>query len=117
MKKSLTKKERLKKTQDIKQLFQSSLRQSCRGMKIVYKRNGLSWNRMTVTLVRKYGNAVVRNRSKRQIREIYRNIKHRLQSGWDMVIILYPGDYTYEDRKSQVFLLLQKAHILVETDT
>jgi ribonuclease P protein component len=64
---------------------------------------------MMVTLVRKYGNAVKRNRAKRVVREAYRNMKASLKSGYDMVIILYPDEDTYRTRQRQLQRLFQGA--------
>jgi ribonuclease P protein component len=64
---------------------------------------------MTVTLVRKYGNAVQRNRAKRVVREAYREMKASLKHGFDMVIILYPDEDTYWNRQKQMQKLFRDA--------
>ena len=103
MKRSLTKKERLRSREDISRVFRSSAKVSCIGAKLVYSENRLEWNRIAVTLVRKYGNSVMRNRSKRIIREIYRSLKFSIRSGYDMVIVINPGDYCYNQRLEQFY--------------
>lgn len=113
MKRSLTRKERLKSREDISRVFRSSAKVSCSGAKLVYNENKLEWNRIAVTLVRKYGNSVVRNRSKRIIREIYRSLKFTIKPGYDMVIVLYPGNYSYNQRLEQFSYLLKKADLLI----
>ncbi len=115
MKRSLTKKERLKSREDISRVFRSSAKVSCVGAKLVYRENELDWNRIAVALVRKYGNSVVRNRSKRIVREIYRNIKFNIKPGYDMVMVLYPGNYDYNQRLEQFFYLLKKADLLIHS--
>jgi ribonuclease P protein component len=67
---------------------------------------------MTVTLVRKYGNAVERNRAKRVVREAYRHLKGSLRQGYDMVVVLYPQEDTYHRRAHQLATLLEKAGLL-----
>ncbi len=114
MKRSLTKKERLKTKEEISRVFTSSNRFACSGAKLVIKKNILNRNRIAVTLVRKYGNSVTRNRSKRVVREIYRNLKFSIKPGWDIVIVLYPGNYDYYQRRKQFICLLNKAMILLE---
>jgi len=113
MRKSLTRGERLRSQSDISRVFKSANRVSCSGAKLVYCKNDIEWNRIAVTLVRKYGNSVQRNRSKRIVREIYRSLKNNLKPGFDIVIVLYPGDYNYSIRMSQVKYLLGKAGILL----
>ena len=93
MRKNLTKKERLGKRSDLGCVFASSKNISCKGAKLIYIHNNLPFNRFAVALVRKYGNAVERNRSKRYLREIYRDFKGSIINGIDIVIVLYPGLY------------------------
>lgn len=50
------------------------------------KRNGLEENRVGITVSKKLGGAVVRNRARRRLRECYRLNEHRLRPGFDVVI-------------------------------
>ncbi len=113
MRKNLTRIERLRSQSDISRVFKSSSRVSCPGAKLIYLKNEFGWNRITVTLVRKYGNSVQRNRSKRILREIYRSLKNNLKPGFDFIIVLYPGDYDYSIRERQVKYLFTKANIFL----
>ena len=55
---------------------------------VVYaKRTGRSENRMGVTVSNKIGKAVVRNRVRRRLREIYRLHETELARGTDLVIV------------------------------
>lgn len=51
-------------------------------------RNGSQENRIGYTVSAKLGHAVVRNRIRRRLREIYRLHEYRFQSGWDLVIVV-----------------------------
>ena len=50
------------------------------------KRNGTQENRVGITVSKKLGGAVVRNRARRRLRECYRLNEHRLRPGYDIVI-------------------------------
>lgn len=51
------------------------------------RRNRLGFNRIGITAGKKLGCAVVRNRTKRRLREIYRTNEKLFQSGWDIVVV------------------------------
>ncbi|MGM0432352.1 MAG: ribonuclease P protein component [Spirochaetota bacterium] len=113
MRKSLTKQELLRRKSDISRIFSEGLSVSVRGMKLVYRENGLNWTRLLVIPARKYGNAVERNLLKRRIKEIYRTEKELLAKGYDIAFVIYPGTvYGFAKRKEQFLKLVEKAGLL-----
>src|SRR5438093_8212498 len=52
-------------------------------------RNDLEHSRVGFSVSRKVGGAVVRNRVRRRLREIFRSVS--VQPGWDLVIIARPA--------------------------
>ena len=112
MKRSLSKAERLKKKEDFRRVYSSPLKQSCQGAKLAALSNSLDKLRLGVGLSKKFGNAVERNRAKRQVREIFRLHKHRIQPGYDLVFLVYPGDFGYQDRERQFLQLAARAGLL-----
>jgi ribonuclease P protein component len=73
--------------------------------------NGLPHNRIVFTFSRKYGNAVKRNRSRRLGREAYRYIRNELKTGYDLVLLVYPGNDTFAGRQKQLRVLFSKARL------
>ena len=51
------------------------------------RRNRLGQNRVGVTVGKKLGHAVVRNRVRRRLREVYRLNEERFSPGWDIVVV------------------------------
>lgn len=50
-------------------------------------RNRMDHNRMGITVTKKIGKAVSRNRCKRIIREAYRRVEGEIPQGWDFVFV------------------------------
>ena len=58
------------------------------GYLVLYARkNRLGINRVGITVSKKLGHAVVRNRTRRRLREVYRLNESRFQPGWDLVVV------------------------------
>ena len=56
-------------------------------MVLYARRNRTNTNRVGITVSKKLGHAVVRNRVRRRLREIYRLNEDKFQPGWDIVIV------------------------------
>ena len=111
MKKSLTKKEILRKREEIRGILQADNRIDIKGSRLLFKKNNLDYNRLLVTVPRKFGNAVTRNKAKRYGKEIFRHIKHDIVKGYDFCIVLFPGIYKYGERNEQITSLMRKANL------
>jgi ribonuclease P protein component len=83
---ALTKKERLLNRTDFVNLNRSGKRYHTRHFLVIFKKNGLGITRLGVTVSKKTGNAVKRNRTKRLIREFFRLNKAYLPQGYDIVV-------------------------------
>ena len=106
--------ERIKNKKKKKKLFKSGKKISIPGAKLFYLENNLGMNRVGFPLIRGYGNAVERNLSKRYSREVYRLIKSHLNTGYDMLFLIYPGNDSFSSRCDQIRLLCQKADLFKE---
>ncbi len=54
---------------------------------IYVRRNGRQESRLGLTVSTKVGKAVVRNRVRRRLREVYRTNEARLRMGYDVVVV------------------------------
>jgi len=58
------------------------------GFLVLYARkNRMAVNRVGITASKKLGHAVVRNRVRRRLREVYRLNEDRFAPGWDIVVV------------------------------
>ena len=51
------------------------------------RKNRSEYNRVGVTVSKKLGHAVVRNRTRRRLREVYRLNEEKFSPGWDIVVV------------------------------
>lgn len=114
MRKSLTKAERLRSPRDIDRIFKEGQKARCDGMQLRYLPNDEPHNRVLLALIRKYGNAVERNRAKRVARESYRAIKHRIRKQYDLVFILYRDIDELPTRMKQMCSVLTRVGLLLD---
>ena len=110
-------KEHLKGRNEIKEVFSRGRRIGCKGAKLFVLKNNLPRSRICFTFSRNFGNAVQRNRAKRLGREAYRNLKPSLQSGYDLIFLVYPDDVKpskpgLDEKAGQLRYLCTKAGLL-----
>ncbi len=108
---SLLKSERLLKRSDFVKLNRTGKRYHATHFVVIAKRNGLDITRLGVTVGRRVGNAVVRNRTKRLLREFFRLNKLRLPRGYDLVFVARKDAGRLDCRKTREEL----ANIIFDT--
>ena len=106
--------EHVKRPADIQKLFKKGRKVSVQGAKLFYALNGKEVHRIGFPLPRGYGNAVQRILSNRYSRETYRFFKAHLNTGYDMLLLVYPGNDSFHSRCEQFKTLCQKAGLLKE---
>ena len=74
--------------------------------------NNSEINRVAFVLPRGYGSSVERNKSKRLSREAYRHFKSHLNTGYDMLILVYPGNDSFHSRCELIRYLFMKANLI-----
>ncbi|MCK4534797.1 MAG: ribonuclease P protein component [Syntrophobacterales bacterium] len=86
-KQSFGKKERVRKRKDYLKIYQRGVRVHSSNFTVILNPNPSGEKRLGVTVSKKVGNAVKRNRIKRLLREFFRLNKDRLPDSRDVVII------------------------------
>ena len=78
------------------------------------RKNRTGTNRVGITVSKKLGHAVVRNRGRRRLREAYRLNESRFQPGWDIVVVARSRciSASFQDIVNAYLTLANKAGIL-----
>ena len=85
------------------------------GYLVLYaKSNRTATNRVGITASKKLGHAVVRNRVRRRLREVYRLNEDKFAPGWDIVVVARSRciDADFQKLTHAYLSLAQKAGIL-----
>ena len=79
------------------------------------RRNRTGGNRVGITVSKKLGHAVVRNRTRRRLREVYRLNEARFQPGWDIVVVARTRavEAPFEKLTASYLALAAKAGVLL----
>ena len=79
------------------------------------RKNGSGRNRLGLTTGTKVGKAVVRNRVRRRLREIYRLHEGEFRQGWDLVVVARSraAEATYRELEAQLIRGAGKLGLLV----
>ena len=77
--------QRLKTSKDFSTVFSARRKYRAKGIALYYRKNSLGFDRLGLTVSKKLGNAVVRNKIKRRIREIFRQNKNSEKPSLDLV--------------------------------
>ena len=98
MRRSLTKREIIRKKQDINRIFREGKSESISGMRLIASSNDFGYDRIIVIPAKHFGRAVDRNLVRRRAKEIFRLYEGRIQEenpeeskGHDFVLVVYPG--------------------------
>lgn len=89
--KTFGKQERIRKRKDYLTIYQQGTRGYSEHFITLTKKNPLCVQRLGITVSKKVGNAVKRNRIKRLLREFFRLNKSRLSNSQDILIIAKRG--------------------------
>ncbi len=107
--------EQLHIQKDFNKVFKNGLRLENKNIKIlVYRRNdGHIIRRLGLVTAKRVGASVLRNRTKRRLREVFRTNKHFLESGLDLIFISRSRTalLDYNSLKKNILSLLKSAEL------
>lgn len=83
----MKKENRLRKNMEFKKVYKSGKNYWNRNLIVYVRRNGTDKTRIGISITKKVGNAVVRNKLKRRIREVSRVYLPNLRKGYDLIFI------------------------------
>jgi ribonuclease P protein component len=102
---------RLLKRSEFRRVYERGERRSAPLGVVFYCSNGLSRTRLGITAPGRLGGAVLRNRVKRRVREVFRRNRTKIPAGWDIVVNPRPPMATvpYERLERELLRLLPTA--------
>jgi ribonuclease P protein component len=106
--------ERLRRRKDFQLALRQGSRRQTKNFTIILRPNALQFSRLGVSVSKKVGNAVKRNRVKRCLREFFRLHKHKLPPSHDFVIMASKEAATlaYHEVREELAAVLIKANCL-----
>lgn len=110
MDEGLKPRERIKKKKDFLFLYRKGTRVRTRFFNIIYHENGAGFSRLAVVVSRKIGKAVVRNKIKRWVRELFRRNKGLIPFPLDMLVVATRGveGITWKEYQEEYFQAIRK---------
>lgn len=107
----------LKLNHVFRRLYRKGSSAADRYLVLYCRKNGGSENRVGLTVGVKLGHAVVRNRIRRRLREVYRLHEERFLPGWDIVVVARARAVTasYKQLERSYLALAEQAGLLRET--
>ena len=97
----------IKSSGEYTEIINTSKSKKSKYFSIYYRKNNNS-NRYGITVPKKTGTAVIRNKIKRRIKNIIDNNKKIVHNGYDYVIIIKKGilELTYEEMEKELLKLI-----------
>lgn len=111
----MNKERRIKKNQEIQEVFQKGKSFANRQFVIyVFKKRGQADFRLGLSVSKKIGNAVTRNRVKRYVRQAFLELEDRIMSGNDYIVVARKptSEMDFHESKASLIHVLKRAGVL-----
>ena len=106
---TLGRSERLRRGADFRAVYATRAR-AADGRLVVYARaNGRDVTRLGLSVGRRCGGSVERNRTKRLLREAFRQARHTFPLGFDVVLVPLGRDWTFDEVDRRLRALVPEA--------
>lgn len=104
---------RLTKNFEFISVYKKGRRAGCHLFTMYAKENDLEYTRLGVSVSKKIGKSVVRNKVKRRIKEAFRTSYGSIKRGFDVVISVKEDvkNADYKEIKKQMIVLLKKLNL------
>ena len=97
------------RSEDFARIYAGGQRAGDQYLLIFATANELNLNRLGLSISRKHGSAVLRNRKRRRIREAFRGLQHDLPKSYDLVVVpRMRDDLTLQDFRNSLRTLIRK---------
>ncbi len=106
---TLGRRQRILKSADFRSVYAARARVGDGRLVAYAKANGLAVTRLGVSVGKRCGGSVQRNRIKRLLREVFRQARATLPAGYDVVLVPLVTDYTFRDVDAAVRALVPEA--------
>ena len=112
--------ERLHIQRDFNKVLKNGLRLENKAIRILayIRKDGQDVRRLGLITPKRVGTAVIRNRTKRRLREIFRTNKHLLEPSLDLIFILKPETVLLDYKKLEdiILVLLKNAKLYIVSE-
>lgn len=110
----MEKKYRIRKNMEFKNIYKLGKNYWNRNLILYVKKNGLDETRVGYTITKKIGNAVIRNKLRRKMKEIYRLNFHNIRQGYDLIFIAKKSikDIPYKELEGSMIHIMSIAKVL-----
>ena len=98
-------------------MYQRGASAAGKTMVVYCRKNKLGHNRLGLTASTKLGHAVVRNRCRRRLREVFRLNGPQLRQGWDIILVARSrtADASWNELNDTFLRLCRKLDLLEDT--
>ena len=106
--------ERLTKPADFDRVYTDGQKIGSASLALFFDPSPSETTRVGISVSKKMGNAVTRNRIKRLLREAFRLNKHKLKKGYDLLFVARRGvrDMRFREVETEVLHLLRRGELL-----